>query len=119
MSDFPSSLPEPSKGFLRQKFIKAQVLTPYENGVQQSRGKHTSGRWFFTIGWRTLSTTEYGVLKTHFEDNVGGTFNWTHPITSTVYVVRYLGDELPEATPTGIKDGEQAWQIGGIQLGEK
>lgn len=116
MTDFPT-LPTPSWQFFKQTPIKSQIITPFESGKVQSRPRHTSMRWKFTIGWQALTQTDYATLYTFYEDYVGTTFNWTHPITSTVYSVKFAGtDAFTEARPAGMLNGEFAWEISGIEL---
>lgn len=96
MADFPD-IREPDWTQFRQKKYKKQVRTEMASGKVQSRPAHTAIKYIFTIGWKWLTTTDYGLLETHFEENIGDTFNWTHPDT-TVYIVRYASDEFPEVS---------------------
>lgn len=115
---FPS-LPTPSWQFFEQKPARAQLMSPFEAGMSQSRPKHTSTRWIFTIGWQALGTTDYATLVAYYDANVGSSFSWTHPITSTVYTVRFGNEnELPRAKAAGMVGGEFAWEISGIILEE-
>ena len=98
MTAFPT-IGAPSYGKYGQKLHKAQTRIPFESGVVQSAARHTSARYIFRIGWKALTTADYGLLVTHFTANQGGTFAWTHPLTSVVYTVRYADDALPEAVP--------------------
>jgi len=116
MANFPS-LPTPSWQFFEQKPARAQLLSPFEYGKSQSRPKHTSTRWIFTIGWQALGQTDYATLTTFYSTYIGSEFNWTHPITSTVYAVRFQHEkEFPRAKPAGMIGGEFAWEISGIIL---
>lgn len=116
MANFPS-LPTPSWQFFDQNPVKAQLASPFEFGRSQSRPKHTSTRWKFTIGWQALGQTDYGTLCTFYDTYIGAAFNWTHPITSVVYSVRFgNNDEFPKAKPAGMIGGEFAWEISGIIL---
>lgn len=116
MTDFPT-LPISSWQYFKQQPIKAQLITPFESGKAQSRPKHTSMRWRFTIGWQALTQTQYATLYNFYNTYVGTSFNWTHPVTSTVYVVRFGNtDGLPEAVPSGFIDGTFAWSISGVIL---
>ena len=108
----------PSRKHFSQTPYKAQLQTRYEAGVVQSRPKHTSSRMVFTTGFDALTETKLQSLYAHFNTNVGITFNWTHSITSTVYVVRYTQNSLPLAKYVGQVDGEDAWSIGPIPLEE-
>lgn len=108
----------PSPKYFSQTIFKPQLQTPFESGAVQSRARATSAKMKFKIGWEGLTETELQTLYTFFEVNVGGTFNWTHPITSTVYVVRFTQDALSEAKFIGMLDGEQAWELGPVLLEE-
>ena len=116
---FPSTLPTPSWQYFSQQPIKAQVTTPFESGKAQSWAKHTSMRWRFIIGWQALTQAQYATLYNFYEANIGSSFSWTHPITSTVYTVRFGNNNgLPEAKPSGFVDGVFAWTVSGIILEE-
>jgi len=115
MSDFPSSIRKSDWKLFKQKRHKGQIRTLFEGGAVQSRARHTAGRWIFTIGWEYMTTAEHNALVSHFDDNLGGMFNWTHIITNAVHVVRYVDDELPEAIPIG----DDYWgEVNGIVLEE-
>ena len=116
MVDFPTSLPVPSKQFFSQRLIQKQLKTKMESGAVQSRPQHTSSRWEFTIGWQIVTQTQYAALCTFFTGNIGGTFNWTHPITTTVYVVRFAKGELPPAKHGGHVDDVFGWTLSGLIL---
>ena len=72
----------------------AQIKSRFEDGKVQSRVKWTSARDRFSLRWIQMEESEYQDFKLHFEANQGSTFSWTHPITSTVYTVRYMSDSL-------------------------
>ena len=99
MSSFPN-ISRPDKENCSQKLMKLQELSPFENGVRQSRAVSTVGKHSFTIGWDAgggLPLTEFDSLETHFEANAGGSFPWTHWDGATLYTVRYTQSELPES----------------------
>jgi hypothetical protein len=116
MVDFPATLPVPSKQFFSQRPIQKQLKTKMESGVVQSRAQHTSMRWEFTIGWHIITQTQYAALYEFFTANIGTTFNWSHPITSTVYVVRFSKGELPPAKHGGHVAGVFGWTLSGLIL---
>jgi len=99
MADFPS-IRTPDWTQFSQRLYKRQIKTPMENGKVQTRAAHTVEKYVFTIGWKWLTASDYSSLKTHFTENLGSTFNWTHYDT-TVYVVRYGMDEFPDVQPLG------------------
>jgi len=41
-----------------------------------------------------MPAADFATLDTFFQTNQGGNFDWTHPITSTVYDVRFSQDTL-------------------------
>ena len=117
MADFPATLPTCSWQFFSQTPARAQIMTQFEAGKVQSRPKHTSMRWKFTIGWQALTQTQYAALYAFYNSYIGLTFNWTHPVTAVVYVVRFAHEkELPQAKPAGFINGSFAWEVSGIQL---
>ena len=114
MPDFPSSIRASDWKLFDQVRKKGQIRTPYEGGAVQSRPRWTAARWIFTIGWAHLTAGQYDTLITFFDENLGGTFNWTHIITGNVHVVSFADEELPEAVPIG----NDYWSIKGINLEE-
>ena len=100
MADFPS-IRQSDWSLFKQSKYRRQEKTTMEDGSVQSRPVHTSSRWLFTIGWEWLTVVDYNTLVTFFDDNIGGTFNWTHIWTSVVYVVRFSDDILPEVETLG------------------
>jgi len=95
MADFPS-IRESDWLLFKQFKYKRQEKTPMESGKVQSRAVHTLSKWYFTIGWEWLTSADYDTLVTFFDDNIGGSFNWTHIHTDTVHVVRFSEDVFPE-----------------------
>ena len=100
MADFPS-IRESDWSLFKQSKYRKQEKTPKESGRVQSRPAHTSSRWLFTIGWEWLTIADYNTLVTFFDNNIGGTFNWTHIWTDVVHVVRFSDDILPEVETLG------------------
>lgn len=92
MSDFPA-IATPSS--IRYGHIKGQVRTDFMAGYVASRAEHTASRKLFFLGWLGLNETDLASLLSHFDSNLGGTFNWTDPLNSTSYVVRYSKGEIP------------------------
>ncbi len=113
MTDFVSIRKSDWRLF-REKPRKRKLLAPFESGHQQSRAAATQTKKEFAIGWPWLLRTDYDLLVTFFETYQGSSFNFTHPITDTVYVVRFLADELPEAIPIGTA----YVKLDGLRLGE-
>jgi len=117
MANFPLSR-KPSPKYFSQNPFKPQVKTNFDAGYVQSRANATRSRMEFSTGWDGITETELQSLITFFEDNIGTTFNWTHPTTSTVYTVRFVENRLPKASYAGQLDGEDAWELGPILLEE-
>ena len=121
MADFPNISVKNNKTSDKVLFSqvrgKPQNRFVFENQCVQSNAKVSTSRYKFRVGGVLLTTTQLNTLVDFFDDNQGGTFNFTHPITGTIYVVRFSDDELPEAVPVG--DGSNArWKIEGINLEE-
>ncbi len=92
MSDFPSIR---TPGTIRIEHYKGQVRADFTAGYVHSHAAHTRSRERIYLGWPGLNETDLASLLSHFDSNLGGTFNWTHPLTSVEYVVRYLEDRIP------------------------
>lgn len=99
MADFPTIRAPDWTNFAEKKY-KRQLKSPMESGRVLSRSAHTAIKYIFTIGWVWLTNADKILLTTHFEENLGSTFNWTH-FDLTVYVVRYGNDVFPEMKPLG------------------
>ena len=69
------------------------LVSPTENGMVISRPKFTRQRNTFNLQWTALPTTDYSILKKFYIDMLGGSssFMWSHPITGTIYEVRFSG----------------------------
>ena len=100
MTDFVS-IQKSDWRLFREKVVKRQIITPFEAGYRQSRSAATQMKREFTIGWPSMLRTDYDLLVLFFVTYQGSTFNFTHPITGTVYVVGFLDNELPEAESIG------------------
>jgi len=93
VSDWPTSVRGPDVGF-EEEVLLPQIKNEFESGHVQSRARATVAKRRWTLTFSLLPTTEYDAVETHFLANQGGTFNWTHPISATVYVVRYGMDSI-------------------------
>lgn len=114
MADFPSIRTSDWELF-KERPRKRQVRTTFEAGYIHSRAAATLTKKIFSIGWKWLLRTEYNTLVTFFSANQGGTFNFTHPITSVVYVVGFAEDELPDIDSIGT----DYIALGGLKLEEQ
>lgn len=92
MATFPS-IRAPSRD-LGETYRKPQIRKEFESGHTQSRPRATVGVIRWSLKWKALSEADYQTLLTFFAANVGGTFTWTHPISSTSYTVEFIGDDL-------------------------
>jgi len=86
------SIEDPSS--LKEAPQKRQIKSDFAGGYVQSRPKWTRTRKLFTLGWEAMSDADKETLETFFDNNLGGTFSWTHPISETTYTVRFVNDNL-------------------------
>lgn len=67
------------------------IRSPQTSGYEQTRPRSTRARRNWGISYPALSNTDVSTLKT-FEittlRNGADSFNWTHPVSGTVYVLR-------------------------------
>ena len=90
---------------LLEKSVTATLRTPFEAGYVQTRARYTRVPRRWELSWNYLSSTDYGSLRTHFEDTVvggGDSFGWTHPKDASTHTVRYADDELTFLATQGI-----------------
>lgn len=120
MADWPA-IQDPTFSMFKQWPYRPQVRTQKEANYVQSRVQFSRTRWHFELGWAGLSDTDYNLLVAFFDANQGGTFNWTHWISGTVYVVGFADDQLPEATPVApsIDGADGYWALSGLILEER
>ncbi len=63
-----------------------------EGGYVYTRARHTRRpRRSFMFSFTDISDNDKSTLQTFWDDRQGGSgaFNWTHPVSSTVYNVRF------------------------------
>lgn len=77
---------------LTESTVYHQIKSTFENGKVQSRPKYTTSKDRFDLRWDHLTEAQFQSFKEYFEANQGTTFSWTHPITTTVYTVRFSDD---------------------------
>ena len=92
MATFPN-IEKPSG--MTERTVKGQYKTEFEAGYVQSRAKWTRSRKIFALSWTAMEDADKVLLEVFFDNNLGATFNWTHPVSSTTYTVRFVEDELP------------------------
>jgi hypothetical protein len=92
MADWPN-IPAADFG-TDEKLFKPQVKHPFDGSYSHSRPKTTRGVHFFPQAWSNMQESDFQTIETFFLANQGGSFNWTHPISSTVYVCRFTENFL-------------------------
>ena len=93
MATFPSL--QPLNG-VKESSIGKVVTSSFDGNYKQQRRKTTRIRKQFEMDF-ALSLSEYQTLDTFFQTYLGVNFEFTHPITSTVYNCRF-SDETLDAT---------------------
>lgn len=94
--NFPTLSVNPSVALGQDSRIKT-LKSPTEDGYVITRSAWTRAKKVFSVKYNALSVTDYNTLLSFFEDNAKGAaevFNWTHPVSSTVYEVRFKDDIL-------------------------
>jgi len=80
---------------IKVEFYKAAERSKFETGRQVSGAKDAAVRRRFTLIWeRSLPQADLDSLGAAFGTDQGGTFTWTHPISSTSYTVAYGQDSI-------------------------
>lgn len=97
MANWPSII-EPAS--IVDTNIKGQIKAPFEGGYVQSVAKFSRTRKQFQLTWGDIPSADKSTLETFFNNNLGGTFNWTNILNSTTYVVRFVDDSLAFAYDT-------------------
>jgi len=92
MTTWTSTIATPSD--IRERRLKGQIKSKFEDGTIQSVAKNTRTRLAFTLIWADISTTDKTSIESFFDSNLGGTFTWSHPITGVSYTVRFSKDEI-------------------------
>lgn len=92
MADWPS-IATPAFG-MTERVYKRQLKSEFESGAVQSRPAFTlQKRQWPDLGWNALPNADLVTLQTFFIANQGNSFNWTHPITSVVYICRFMSED--------------------------
>jgi len=71
-----------------------QLRTEFEGGYVQSRPRCTRATRRWTLVWNAMTNADFATLESAFIADMGTTFSWTEPVTSTSYTVRYAADSL-------------------------
>lgn len=94
--DWPTTVPVALVGSIREPRIPAFRNDPADAGAPRRRKVFTRTLRGFAFTIR-VTDTQKGYLDTFIDTTTDGgveIFNWTHPVTSTTYEVRFM--ELPE-----------------------
>jgi len=116
MADFPTLSTNPIYP-LKEDREDNVIKTPFEGGYQHTRQKYSRRRRKFQISYQNLPQVDVDLLTTFFDTTLSGgatAFNWIHPATSTVVVVRfasppsinldYYGDEYRYSTEISLEE---------------
>lgn len=106
--DWPSGLPVALLGSLTEGNIPSFISDESQVGAPRRRARFT--RTLKTFSFELILTNaEAASLRTFINTTSSGgaaEFNWTHPVTATVYELRFA--ELPRMTQQAIG----AWRVG-------
>jgi len=91
MTDWPN-IAAPSN--IVDTLQKGQIRSDFDAGYVQSRAMWTRTRYKFELTWKVMENADKETLMTFFAANLGGTFNWTHPLSGTSYVVRFAENNI-------------------------
>ena len=86
MADWPDI---PNASVLPFRHIKRQIKAGFQSGYVHSHAAETRSRKRWPLSWKVLKAADLSTLITFFDNNLGGTFNWTNPADSVTYVVRF------------------------------
>lgn len=98
MPNFPALSTPPSYPIDPDGEIEDAILrSPMEAGYEQTRPRTTRARRSFGINYIGLKSADEALLRA-FEittlRNGADSFNWTHPLSATVYTVRLTGGAI-------------------------
>jgi hypothetical protein len=87
------SIAAPTFGSTEEDY-RPQIRTEFDGNYVQSRVRATRSvkRWVWR--WNYMTEADYQTLITFFQTNQGGSFNFTHPVTSVAYACRFSGNSL-------------------------
>jgi len=91
MADFPA-LGNPLNGF-KEGNINKTIKSNFNGNYTQTRKVASRTRKSFSCDY-ILTQAQYQTLVTFFNTYVGSNFNFTHPVTSTVYFCFFTIDSL-------------------------
>lgn len=73
--------------------VKGQLKGETDAGYVITSARGTVIKQKFQVSY-LLTSTERVTLQTFFNTNLGGVFNWIHPLTSTTHSMFFLDGEL-------------------------
>lgn len=80
---------------IKEGKMPSSIKSKTEGGYVLARSRFERERHFFVIAYSLLSNADKVLLKAHIDSVKDITpFDWTHPVTSTTYTVRY--QNVPE-----------------------
>jgi hypothetical protein len=91
MTDFVD-ISDPNNIALRYKSYR--IVKKSAAGYSMTRPRGNSPKRTWDLSWDGMSDSDFNSLITFFEANYAEEFNWTHPVTSTSYVVYFVNDEI-------------------------
>lgn len=94
--DYPTLTAVPNRDF-GDNTNKVTIKSESQAGWVTTRARNTRSKEKFNVKYTDMSETDHATLKAFFEDDACGAveiFNWTHPVSSTVYEVRFKDDVL-------------------------
>ena len=96
MTTFPS-IQTPTS--ISRSPFKGRLKGDFEAGYVQIVPKHTRSRKRFILSWSGMPFSDLLTLEQFFEDNVGNTFDWTHPPmpghpSGTTYTVMFANETM-------------------------
>lgn len=99
MAAFPSIAT--SQFPLQEDIFHPQLKSPFESGHVQSRKQALIEKRKWKLFWIDISSSDYSSLEAFYLANIGNTLTWVHPISSTVYTVRFSNDSLKTTLTEG------------------
>lgn len=110
MADFPTLTKEPSFPLPEEK-EDTTIKSKSEAGYVQTRRRFTRERMSFAVKYEMLPNADKDAIGDHVDGVYGGvsSFNWTHPITGTAYVMRY--DKRPKFEPVHYDGDQYLWNV--------
>uniref|UniRef100_A0A6M3IJ44 Uncharacterized protein n=1 Tax=viral metagenome TaxID=1070528 RepID=A0A6M3IJ44_9ZZZZ len=95
MANFPTLSESPSvKGWEESITVDPTIKSPFEAGYVQTRAKFTRIPEKWKVVYEILPTADKDTLKVFINETVlvgSDSFNWTNPMDSVVYDVRFSG----------------------------